>query len=422
MSQTDTPVLGMVLKGWPRISETFISNEIRLLERRGFAIRIISMRQPRESFVHDSVKEVAARVDYLPSEMSGNWLRLLKANWRALRRFPAGYRAALGKTVRRFLRSRKTASIKHLLQAGVIAGEILPDSGIGHLHAHFAHSPASVTSLAACIGGLPFSFTGHAKDIWTQKPDSLQEKIAEASFVVTCTGCNRDYLDSLNETRKPLYRVYHGIDLGLFSAPDAFRVPAPPYRILTIARLTTKKGLPTVFRALKRLADDGLPFSYCLIGDGESKAQTLALLADLGLDERTQWLGVQAHGVVMQELARADCFAIGCEVAPNGDRDGIPNVLVESMAMGVPVVATRVSGIPELVQDGITGLLVESGDDAAMAAAIRRSMTDAAYRERAIPAAAAFVREAFDARRCIEDLAQVYVENGLGPKSAPPPR
>lgn len=420
MSQPTTPVLGMVLKGYPRISETFISNEIRLLERRGFAIRIISMRQPRESFTHDSVKEIRARVDYLPSEFSGNFLRMLRANWRAALRYPAGYRSAAATALRRFLRSKRLASLKHFFQAGVIAGEVLPDSGISHLHAHFAHSPASVTSLAACIGGLPFSFTGHAKDIWTQNPESLQEKIAEASFVVTCTGYNRDYLDSLNESRTPLYKVYHGIDLGLFAPVAEPRTPAPPYRIMTIARFTAKKGLPTVLRALRRLADEGMDFSYCLIGDGEDKANILTMLRELGLAERTQWLGTQAHDVVLQEFARADCFAIGCEVAPNGDRDGIPNVLVESMAMGVPVVATRVSGIPELIEDGVTGLLVDQGNDEAMAVAIRRGIEDEAWRRRAIPAAADFVSRVFDARRCIEELVEVYVQNGLGPDNHNP--
>ena len=137
------------------------------------------------------------------------------------------------------------------------------------------------------------------------------------------------------------------------------------------------------------------------------------MLRELDLTDRTQWLGTQAHGVVLQEFARADCFAIGCEVVRNGDRDGIPNVLVESMAMGVPVVATRVSGIPELVEDGVTGLLVEQGDDAAMAAAIRRAIEDQDWRNKAVPAAAAFVRDSFDARRCIEELVTVYETNGL---------
>jgi len=413
--KTPAGVLGMVLKGYPRISETFISNEIRLLERLGFSIRIISMRAPREKFRHASVDEITAPVDYLPSEISGNWGRILRANWRALRLHSRRYRSALAKTLARFARTRRLATIRHFLQAGVVAGEMLPGSGVTHLHAHFAHSPASVASLAARIANIGFSFTGHAKDIWTQRPESLQEKIDQAAFVVTCTGHNRDYLASLNNTGRPLHTVYHGIDLDLFSPRPKQRDPGAPHRILTIARFAPKKGLPTVFRALKRLADDGVSFDYCLIGDGEERERILSELQTLGLAERTQWLGTQAHDEVLRQFERADVFALGCEIARNGDRDGIPNVLAESMAMGVPVVATRVSGIPELVVDGETGLLVEPGDVKAMAEAIRTILEDRSLAERFSQAGRARVTEIFDASRCILDLVEVYRANDLGP-------
>ncbi len=409
-------VLGMVLKGYPRISETFISNEIRLLESRGFTIHLISMRKPREAFCHSSVKEIQAKVNYLPSTFQGNWLRLLKAAFKTARLHPKGFRNTLKLTLRRFLRSRKSATFKHFLQACYIVAEILPDSGICHLHAHFAHSPTSVTMFASRISGLPFSFTGHAKDIWTQNPVQLAEKLGQARFAVTCTKNNARYLASLNTECTP-HCVYHGIDLSLFAPNGRAPQAEPPYRILTVARLTGKKGLPTIFRALKLLREQGLQFSYCLIGDGDMRDELLNLLRELGIDDLTQWLGTQPHEEVVRQFAMADVFVLGCQVMANGDRDGIPNVMVESMAMHVPVVSTTVSGIPELVDNGQSGILVEPNDPQAMADALKRSLTDQKYRCSAIPKAFDKVHAEFDNKALIMDLADVYEKHGLGPKA-----
>ncbi|WP_029894636.1 glycosyltransferase family 4 protein [Desulfohalovibrio reitneri] len=416
--KSDSPVLGMVLKGFPRISETFISNEIALLERSGYRVRIISMRHPRESFSHESVKAIKARVDYLPSTLRGNICKLLAANIRAIRLHRKGWTRAAGLAGRRLLRSRKIATLKHLLQAGWIAARVLPGSGICHLHAHFAHSPTSVTLFTSIITGLPFSFTAHAKDVWTQKPAQLKEKIEQAEFVVTCTEHNREYLAGLTqEGSTPVHRVYHGIDVRLFS-PNGGPPTSRPFRILTVARLTTKKGLPTVFRALRRLADQGVDFSYCLVGDGDERERILEMLTELDLAGRTQWLGVQPHDEVMRQLASAHAFVLGCEIAPDGDRDGIPNVLAEAMAMQVPVVATSVSGIPELVESGKNGLLVEPGDSDGMADALRRLLTDKNLRAAILPKARQKVLRDFDNARCAEELIEVYRSHGLHPPAS----
>ena len=191
------PVLGMVLKGYPRISETFISNEILLLETLGVSIHIFSMRRPRESFSHASVKRIKAAVDYLPHELLRPIFPLLYHNMRLALKRPAAYRRALAMACARFRRTRKSATIKHLLQAGYLVRRFLPGTGVTHLHAHFAHSPTSVAMFASILSGLPFSFTAHAKDIYTSNPRQLAEKIRLARFVVTCTGYNRDHLEAL---------------------------------------------------------------------------------------------------------------------------------------------------------------------------------------------------------------------------------
>lgn len=403
------PVLGMVLKGYPRISETFISNEIRLLESAGFRIHILSMRHPREDFTHASVRSILAPVDYLPETLLAPLPRLLSANLRALRNAPGRYRAALQTAVRRFRRTRKSATLKHLFQAGYLVERFLPGSGIVHLHAHFAHSPASVAFFASRLSGLPFSFTAHAKDIYTSHPEQLREKAAEARFLVTCTEYNRRHLQSLlAPAGPPVHRVYHGIDLGLFDGQGSDGVLRAPYRILTVARLTAKKGLSTVIRAAAALRDGGLPVRYTLIGDGERRGAVLSELESHGFDPRRCWLGTLAHEAVLAHYRKAHIFALGCEVAPNGDRDGIPNVLAEAMAMGVPVVATRLSGIPELVEDGRSGLLVPPRNAGAMARAAARLLLDAGLRRSVAETALRRVRDVFDNRVHIRRLADLY--------------
>ena len=183
----------MILKGYPRISETFISNEILLLEKLGFSIHLFSMRQPRERFSHDSVKRIRAPVNYLPETLLTPLPKLLYHNFWLARQSPDAYKIAVKTAIRRYSRTRKSATIKHLLQAGYLVKRILPDSGVKHLHAHFAHSPTSVAMFAGQLSGLPFSFTAHAKDIYTSDPRQIQEKMAFARFVVNLT-----ITDSLN--------------------------------------------------------------------------------------------------------------------------------------------------------------------------------------------------------------------------------
>jgi glycosyltransferase involved in cell wall biosynthesis len=404
------PVLGMILKGYPRISETFISNEILLLEKLGFPIHLFSMRRPRENFTHQSVNQIQAAVDYLPETLLRPLPRLLYQNCRLAARRPGIYARALKIAFQRFLRTRKSATLKHLFQAGYLVQRLMPDRGIIHLHAHFAHSPASVAMFASILSGRPFSFTAHAKDIYTSDPSQLKEKAALAKFVITCTEYNRRYLMALCDGAPgEIHRIYHGIDTGLFSlSPQGSSKSEPPYRILTVARLIAKKGLPTVYRALKVLKDQGIVFKHTLIGDGEDRQKILSIIKELGLTAHTRCLGTQPHEVVRDYYKRAHLFVLGCEVAPNGDRDGIPNVLFESMAMGVPVVATNLSAIPELVETEKTGLLVDPGFPEKMAEAMLRLLTDTDLRTRIIPAARQRVVHDFDNQPLIRDLAAVY--------------
>lgn len=190
-------VIGYILKGYPRISESFISNEITLLENLGFPLHLFPMRQPREQFTHESVKQIRASVDYLPETLLVPLPRLLYHNLLLAKKRPEAYSEAFRIMLTRLRRSRKVATIKHLLQAGYLVHALLPGTNVCHLHAHFAHSPTSVALFANKLSGLPFSFSAHAKDIYTSAPRQLKEKIALASFVVTCTEYNRRFLEEL---------------------------------------------------------------------------------------------------------------------------------------------------------------------------------------------------------------------------------
>jgi glycosyltransferase involved in cell wall biosynthesis len=184
---------------------------------------------------------------------------------------------------------------------------------------------------------------------------------------------------------------------------------------LTVARLTAKKGLPTIYRALRFICDQGVSLYHTHIGDGEDRKKIISLINELDLGSVTELLGTQPHHVVLEHYKKADLFVLGCEVASNGDRDGIPNVLMESMAMGLPVVATQISGIPELVENERTGLLVPPGQPVKLAESMLRMLTDGELRNRVIAVGKQRVVQEFDNRKLIQELAEVYRSEGLGP-------
>lgn len=415
-----TPTLAYILKGYPRISETFISNEILLLERLGFTMRLFSMRRPREEFSHASVKEIKARVDYLPTELLVDFFRLLRPNIFLAAKKPKQFRKTLRTAAQGISTGKELATLKHLLQAGYLTNTHLEkDPSIAHLHGHFAHSPTSVTMFASLLSGIPFSFTAHAKDIYTSDKEKLRRKIARARFVVTCTRHNKEYLDALagdcpTPISTPMYCIYHGIDTALFRQSEVSPATHNPFTILTVARMTAKKGLATIYQALAGLHGKGIRFQHTLIGDGDDREKILALITELGLKEHCRWLGTRTHEEVLLHFRASDLFVLGCEIAANGDRDGIPNVLVESLAMGVPALSSNVSAIPEILIDGQTGMTVPPSEPEQLEKAMLRILTDEQLRRQLIAGGQQLVKDTFDNRRWIEKLAEIFRRhNGL---------
>jgi len=404
------PVLGYILKGYPRISETFISNEILLLEKMGFKLRLFPMRQPRENFCHASVKEIKAQVDYLPTELFYDFSRLISANIFLATKRPIAYRNTLQFAAEGIRDKKKLATLKHLLQAGYLTNsQLLTDKTIVHLHGHFAHSPTSVTLFASLLSGIPFSFTAHAKDIYTSSKDKLKRKIERAKFVTTCTSHNAEYLKNIaDNTSTPIFCIYHGIDIGLFQHQRHKGQPFPPYQLLTIARLTEKKGLPTLYKALKILHDKGILFNHTLIGDGDDRAKILNIISSLELSRNCKWIGTQPHEEVLKHFKKSDLFVLACEIAQSGDRDGIPNVLVESLAMGVPALSTEISAIPEILLNEKTGITVPPSDPKALAKAIIRLLTDEDLRQKLITNGRKYVETEFDNSKWVINLGELF--------------
>jgi glycosyltransferase involved in cell wall biosynthesis len=375
--------IAVVLKGYPRLSETFIAQELRALERRGIALRLYSLRQPTDRAVHPVHAEIEAPLTYLPEYLHHAPLRVASA-WRMARQFP-GYREAAAAWRKDLRRDPGRSRLRRFGQALVLAAE-LPDDVV-HLHAHFLHTPASVTRYAALIRGLPWSCSAHAKDIWTIPEWEKREKLAASAWTATCTAANAAHLRSLGGAASRVDLVYHGIDTSRFPAPAAAtgerdgRDAGAPVTVLSVGRAVDKKGFDDLLDALARLPDDR-HWRFVHIGGGPLLPALARKAKALGIEARVRWLGARAHADVLEAYRAADLFVLPSRISADGDRDGLPNVLLEAQSQRVPCISTRVSGIPELIVDGVTGLLVEPRAPSALADALARLIADPCLRRR----------------------------------------
>ena len=400
--------VAVVLKGYPRLSEAFIAQEIAALERCGLDILIVSLRHPTDERRHPVHDEIRAPVHYLPEYLYREPLRVLRAWW-AVRKLPA-YKKARATWLRDLRRDPTPNRIRRFGQALVLAAELPRE--VERLHAHFLHTPASVTRYAAILRGLPWTGSAHAKDIWTTPEWDKREKLADCEWLVTCTRVNRDHLAALAPAGR-VELVYHGIDLDRFAPSGVTRLGSDgsdarhPVTILSVARLVEKKGADVLLEALAKLPA-GLHWRFVHVGGGPLKARLQRRAAQLGIAERITWRGALAQGEVLEEYRRADLFALACRVAHDGDRDGLPNVLGEAQSQGLACVATRVSAIPELVIDGASGVLVQEDDAAALAGALEALIRDPARRRALGEAGRARVRAQFTLAANFVRLAQKF--------------
>jgi glycosyltransferase involved in cell wall biosynthesis len=282
----------------------------------------------------------------------------------------------------------------------------LDRQGARHLHAHFAHGPAAVAHLAHLVTGIPYSFTAHAKDLYTTPSAYVAQRGRAASFVVTCTDANRQYLATLlGVDAENVVVCRHGVDLERFAGIERRPVQG---RILSIGRFVPKKGFDVLIRALGLLAQRGKTFECRIIGGGPLSGELRDLAREQGIGDQVTVSGGRPQTELLRELAEAQVFALPPRVLATGDRDGIPNVILEAMAAGVPVVSTSISGIPEVMASGRTGLLVPPDDPAALAGALESLLLDQELRTRLSTAAKAWAVERFDRARAVEPLARLF--------------
>ena len=395
MIPIDAPV-AYVMKRYPRLSETFILNEIRAMERLGAKLHLFSLLQPEPAPHHPMVAEVTAPVTAPPPGRADAVRAFARAHAAMLLRAPLRYLGALTRAAWWSVQTARPASVwKQFARGGFIAAACRR-AGIRHIHAHFANAPAASARFASLMSGIPYSFTAHAKDLYLTPKRVIWRRARAARFVATCTEYNAAYLREIMGTDAgKIARVYHGIDLGLFAA----RAPITPraeHLILSVGRLVPKKGHDDLIAAFARLRDRGLRFRAVLVGAGPLRDALSAQIAALHLGDCVTLRGAMTHAALIDLYRQADLFALSPRIAEDGDRDGIPNVIAEAMAIGVPVVSTAISGIPELVQDGVTGRLVPPGDPAALAGAMALLLTQPDEAARLAAAGRARLEREFD--------------------------
>jgi len=360
MTSSKKPNYAVVVKGWPRLSETFIAQELLALQNHGHSFDIWSLRFPTDKKTHPLHDQITARVRYLPEYLHAEPKRVFKA-WRKARKL-AGFQAAYKMWRADYKRDRTRNRIRRFGQACVMAVE-LPDDNQA-LYAHFMHTPSSVARYAAIMRSLPWGFSAHAKDIWTsdewEKREKLHPDTYGATFGVTCTAYGAQHLRKLADTPKRMDLVYHGLDLSRFPEPPErpLKPVGEPLALLSVGRLVEKKGFDRLITALAQLPKN-IKWTWIHIGGGGLKDTLHAQAEQAGIADQITWMGACDQPTVIKAMRNADLFVLPSRIADDGDRDGLPNVLMEAASQKLPILSTQVSAIPEFIDTGVHGILVQ---------------------------------------------------------------
>jgi glycosyltransferase involved in cell wall biosynthesis len=405
--------VAFLVKGYPRVSETFIAQEILALEECGLEILIVSLRHPTDRITHPIHRSIRAKLIYLPEYLYQEPRRVWNGWLRS--RCYRGYARARAAWFTDFCRDPTPNRIRRFGQALVLAAELPAD--VDHLHAHFLHTPASVARYAALITGLEWTASAHAKDIWTLPRWEKRTKLAEAAWVVTCTKVGRNHLASLASCSNSVSLCYHGIDLKRFPPAPPRSIdndgsdPARPVRLLSVGRMVAKKGYDDLLSALA-LLPAGREWRFVHIGGGTLSHALKSQAEKLGLSSRIEWRGALAQPEVLSAYREADLFILASKIAKDGDQDGLPNVLIEAQSQQLACISTDVSGIPELIQHGTTGMLTPPGNPSRLAEALDTLIRDPATRSKFGAAGERRVNHIFSMGAGIEALAERF---GLSP-------
>ncbi len=397
--------LVVVVNGFPRLSETFVLRELLELERRGFRLHVVALRRPEEAVEQEAVRELRADVEYLPDLFeSSPRLAVRIARTALFLKRRTGYLHGLAAAI-----ASPDFSRRRLERATLLAHRILR-LGSPPMYVHFAHGPATIGRFAALLAGVPYALSAHAKDIWLTPPPELARKVRDAEVVLTCTTDGRQRLAALANGRTPIRLAYHGVDLSRAVRTHGDReVPV----VLCVGRLVEKKGHGTLLRAAALLRERGLDFRVRIAGEGPQWSVLQRLAHELELGETVSFLGPLTEFEVRAECDNADVFALACHELENGDRDGIPNVILEAMAHGLPVVSTTGSGVAEAVVDGESGLLAPQDDPRLFGAALARLLEDRQLRADVGRAARRRVEAKFDSDANLPIVVEALTEAGI---------
>ncbi len=398
--------IGYIVKRFPRASETFIAQEVLGLERLGVEVVIFALRPNDHVVEHDWLTEIAAPVHtYEPQSFSSCWRALQRWSRDNSDRRQEAHRAIL-----QAFDHPKRSGKRYLVESWWIA-ETARSLGIQHLHAHFANHPAFVAMVAGRLGGLTHSFTAHAKDIYLDGPDQelWHRQLDEAVFAVTVSRGNREFLGSFlsQQVREKVCMLYNGVDLERIR-PQRSLAPRRALQVSFAGRLIEKKGADLLLAAASKVLLRFPETVFHLIGDGEERTELEEQARQLGLGDRVVFEGSLPHQKTIHRIATSDLFVLPCRIAANGDRDALPTVLLEAMAAGVPAISTPVNGVPEIIDQGRTGLLVPPDDAASLAAAIEQLLADASTRRRMGREARIQAERRFDLRTSTSRLQSLF--------------
>jgi len=359
----------------PALSATFVYNEILGLEKSGYQVVPLSVHLPHSPAEGDALGDLGTRTEYLYRTPKS---KMLRDNLYLLARRPVRYlrvlASAVGDAGRVGLFNRVGLGLLYRFMVAARAARILLDENCEHLHVHFAHIPTDIAMYAAGMSALPFSFTAHANDLF-ERGWLLEQKVRRAEFTVTISEHNRRFLTEKGCPGNKIHVVRCGVDSGAFAAGNT-RPPHPIPKIGTLGRMVEKKGIDDLIRACQMLKDRNIAFHLEIAGDGPMQSELQALVSDGDLSQQVHFKGPLAHEQVPEWLQGLDMFILACKKDRNGDMDGIPVVLMEAMLAGVPVISCRISGIPELIEDGKSGLLAEPENPVDLADAIARLLSD----------------------------------------------
>jgi colanic acid/amylovoran biosynthesis glycosyltransferase len=404
-----------VMSRFPKVTETFILREVLALEAQGHRVELYPLVRQREPVVHPEAAPLVERAHYLPFLS----LAILRSNWWYLRRRPAVYLGTLWSVLRGTWPSPNfVVGAIGIFPKVVHASRAMVAEGVQHVHCHFATHPAVAGYVVSRLTGLPFSFTAHGSDLHVDRR-MLAEKVDEAAFVVPVSGFNAQVIvEECGEAVRPKLAVVHcGVDSELFRRRPSRQRPGP-FTVVCVGTLHEVKGQGYLVDACRHLVDAGVDVRAVLVGTGPDEAALRAQAARLGLADRFELVGGRTQAQVIELLQHADVLVAPSVPTRQGKREGIPVVLMEAMSCGVPVVASDLSGIPELVEDGVSGLLVPPRDAVALAVALRSLHDDPGLASRLGDGGREKVRRDFDVHASAAHLASLF---GATPTATPEP-